>query len=80
MLRPPLLRTLVTAPSSKAPLRVAASRRASPLQSGAVALDEQRGRKNLGAQSVWVSHRSFADVCFERDGRHNESSVPWGVT
>ena len=45
MLRPPFLRALVTAPSSQAPLRVAAARRASPLQSGAVALGEQRGRK-----------------------------------
>ena len=44
MWRPPLWRTLATAPSSQAPLR-AASRRASPLRSGAVADNEHRGRK-----------------------------------
>ena len=53
VLRPPLWRTLVTAPSSQAPLRVAAARRASPLQSGAVALGEQQGA-SLGAPSESV--------------------------
>ena len=52
MLRPPLWRTLVTAPSSQAPLRVAAARRASPIQSGAVALGEDGRKRNPAAWAL----------------------------
>ena len=43
--RPLLWRTLVTVLCSKGPLRAAARRRASPLQSGAAAQSERRGRE-----------------------------------
>ena len=58
MLRPPQQRTLVTAPSSQAPLRVAAVRRASPLQSGAVALGEHRGRQPGRSERVCLPRAS----------------------
>ena len=52
MWRPSLRRTLAPARSCQAPLRVAAARRASPIQSGAVALGEDGRKRNPAAWAL----------------------------